>query len=89
MIVKIKIDIVPLILDGFSVSNTSCYSVGNVLEKIATQKKIGLSIKIGKKRKIISGKIIYLGYSSSRNSSGTCEYKFVPNNLEKLNKILG
>lgn len=82
MILKITKNQLNQVSSGIMVPATSAYFNGSFGEKLSVG-KITFSIKIGKNRKLLTGKIIQDGYVSSQISSGHNILRFIPNNVEK------
>ena len=66
------------LLAGIYVPMTSNYFTGNWVEKFRVG-KITLSIRVGKCRKCVRGRIVSNGYESSRINSGYIILQFQPN----------
>lgn len=86
MIIKINQDQLNEVLSGILVPATSSYFVGNFGEKLSVG-KVTFSVKVGKNRKLLTGKIIHAGYFPSRTSSGHNILRFIPNNYEKFKSL--
>jgi hypothetical protein len=81
MIVKAKIEFVQRITKGFWVPLTSFYFCNLPEEKLELGKLV-LSIRVGKRRKLISGKVIHVGYESGgHNHPGYEVRRFIPNGV--------
>ena len=81
MIVKAKIEFVQRISKGFWVPLTSCYFRDLPEEKFELGKLV-LSIRVGKRRKLVSGKVIHIGYENGgHNHPGYEVRRFVRNGV--------
>lgn len=86
MVIKVTHNQFMELLNEIRVSNTSAYFRGWWTEKLS-QGKITLSVKHKKKRIMLNGKIIFWGFESDQESSGTLLLKFIPNNKERVEKL--
>ena len=87
MIVKVNQEKLNEILSEFWVPATSCYQTGYWTDGFFPG-RLTISIKCGKKRKLVAGKLVWRGHESSQTSSGYDILQFVPNNENKLKQIL-
>lgn len=87
-VVKVNMEQLETLLDEFRLPMLSFDFNGNWEEKFSGKKKVALSVKVGKKRKIITGRIRWIDYESSNVSGGYVIFRFFPNNQERLNEIL-
>lgn len=84
---KITLEQLAHLLDGIYIPTTSNYFRGSWEEKFI-EGKVSLSVKIGKRRRFVNGRMICDGYESSQISSGYDILRFVPNNLEKMRSVI-
>lgn len=74
---------------GFHVPLISAYFVGSPYEKFQVGKLV-LSIKLGKRRKLVTGTIVKdRTESGGWNHPGYNILKFVPNSMQKFNSLVG
>ena len=86
-VLKISREHLVQILDEYRVPSTSSYFSGSFYERIGSG-KVCFSIKVRKRRKLVSGRVDFLGHEASRDSSGYNIYRFIPNNNQRLIHLL-
>lgn len=88
MIIKIDSYQLNHVYNGFYRPATSIYETKQWHEKIP-EGKVTFSVRVGKKRKMIKGRIILTHHEVCKNSSGYNHYIFQPNNPIRYLRLIG
>lgn len=87
MVVKVTVEqLSQLLLGEVRKPVTSAYFTGSWVEKFS-EGRLVLSVKRGKRRKLLRGWVVCVGFESSQVSSGYQVLQFVPNDSVRAGRL--
>jgi hypothetical protein len=86
MVRKVTVGQLIELMDEFRIPVTSAYFTGAWVERL-DEGRLVLSVKRGKRRVLLRGWVVYVGFESSQLSSGYSVFRFVPNDVVKAGRL--
>lgn len=86
MVRKVTVEQLVELMGEVRVPMTSAYFIGSWVERFSVGRVV-LSVKSGKRRCLLRGRMVCVGFESSQLSSGFRVLRFVPNDLVKAGRL--